>query len=214
MANPNDQIRDKLLRYLYEVHSTARGRGSVAVGIRQIQGALRQEGIKQKQVNSNLDYLVQKDWIAEVIEQRTYPTPQGTIRQSPSIKYKISALGIDRLEAASVYRGEESISHINVTNVSGVTVIGEGNIVNAQFTDVFRALTELENSVENSDELLNEQKLDVIADLASLKAQFSKPKPNFAVIREIWSGVKAIVTGAQFAEYMDKVSSFISDLAL
>jgi len=72
LPNPNDVVRDALLRYLYEVHQNARSVKATAVGIRDLQGAMKSlHGMKQQIVSSNLDYLFQKGWISEVVEERT-----------------------------------------------------------------------------------------------------------------------------------------------
>lgn len=212
MANPNDEIRDKILRHLYEVHRRARGPKGVASGIRDLHSVLKNEGIKQADLIANLDYLVQKGWAREIVEQRTFRTKGGTTQVSERRAYKISDIGIDKLEGASVYRREESFSRINVTNVRGVTVIGTGNIVNTQLTDLSTAVTALEREVAESPNLSNEQKLDALADLATIQSQLSKPKPNGNLIRTVWGGTEKIVTVAGLIEAAVKVSELIRSL--
>jgi hypothetical protein len=46
-----------------------------------------------------------------------------------------------------MYRCNEHLSRINVTTVAGVTVIGDGNVVNAKLTDLSVALSSLEDAV-------------------------------------------------------------------
>jgi hypothetical protein len=139
MPNPNDAIRDAILRHLYSVHSKARSPKSAGLKITELGKALKP--FKLQEVGSNLDYLVQKGWVREVIEKRMFTTPKGTTQQAEKRSYKISDLGIDRLEAASIYLLAPAATHINVTNIRGVTVVGEGNVVNTTFADVSRALS-------------------------------------------------------------------------
>jgi hypothetical protein len=212
MLNPSDNVRDKILRYLYDTHTHARGPRATSVGIRELQGTMKTLGVKQFDVNSNLDYLVQKGWVKEVIEQRAFLTKRGTLQQALKKLYKISDIGIDRLETASTYRREESFSRINVTNVNGVTVIGQGNIVNAKATSLYRALAELEKAVAMSKTLSNNAKLNVIADLGTIQSQLSKPQPHAGFIRAIWTDIEKIVTGAEFVELIAKASMFIAQL--
>lgn len=162
MFNASDGTRDKILRYLYDVHRHARGPRGTAIGIRDLQRAMKVLGIKQIDVNSNLDYLIQKGWIKEVVEQRAFLTRRGTMQQALKKQYKISDIGIDKLEAASIYHREEVFARINVTNVHGVTVIGKGNIVNTESTDLVRTLSELEKSIEKSISLSDEEKVNVL----------------------------------------------------
>jgi len=212
MANPNDIIRDAILRHLYELHRKARGISSVGTGIRDLWSAMKKLGYKQADVNSNLDYLLQKGWAREVIHKRTFNTPRGTAQETETKTYKISDIGIDRLEGASAFHKVESYSKINVTNINGVTVIGEGNVVNTQYTDLSRMLTDLEKAVAESAKLENEQKLDVLADVSTIQSQLSKPKPNTGLIKSIWQDIEATVTAAGFGELVYKIAEFISHL--
>jgi len=212
MTNPNDAIRDAILRHLYRLHRTARGPKGVGTKIRELQSATKKLGIGRADVISNLDYLVQKGWVREVVTPRSYTTPGGMTQQSEVRTYKISDVGIDKLEGASAYRREEHFSRINVANVGGVTIIGDGNVVNTEFTDLSRALAELEKALVESSGLSDEQKLNIAADIGSLQSQLSKPTPNRQVIRTVWSGIEKAVTAAGFVEIVQKVSNLLSSL--
>jgi hypothetical protein len=59
-----------------------------------------------------------------------------------------------------MFKKPESASHVNITNIQGVTIVGDGNIVNAQFTELAGAQDELDQAVSRSDNLSDEQKLD------------------------------------------------------
>lgn len=83
----------------------------------------------------------------EVIEQRSFTTRRGTTQSAERRTYKISDSGIDRLEAASMYQRSEVASHINITNIRGVTVLGDGNVVNTTFADLSRVLNDLKQAV-------------------------------------------------------------------
>ena len=48
------------------------------------------------------------------------------------VKYKISDIGITHLEAGTVFGKPETANQVNLTNVQGVTVVGDGNVVNTQ----------------------------------------------------------------------------------
>src|SRR5213596_201321 len=101
--NPNDASRDAILRHLYAVHEKAKSPRSAAVKISELQKALRPSGLKQQDVGRNLDYLVQKGWVREDVVTRTFMTRRGTTQSADQVTYKISDVGIDRLESASVY---------------------------------------------------------------------------------------------------------------
>lgn len=202
--------RDKILRHLYAVHGKAKGPKGVAIGIRDLHNAMKNQGVRQADVVSNLDYLVQKGWVKQEVERRAFTTKRGNVQYAESKKYKISDIGIDKLEGGSIYHREESLSRINITNVQGVTVVGTGNIVNTEMLDLSRTLSELEKDVLSSQSLSNEEKLNTVADLETMQAQVSKPNPNRSVLRNIWSGIERVLQAAEFADLVIKVSSMIA----
>lgn len=213
MANPNDIVRDAILRYLYERHRRAKSPKSAGVGIRDIQKAMKDEhGYKQQEVASNLDYLIQKAWVREVIENRTFTTRRGTTQQAEKRSYKISDSGIDRLEIASMYQRPPVGQHVNITNIKGVTVVGNENVVNTSFTDLARALQEVREAVLAAPKLDDEIKLNVIADIDSLQGQLQKPSPSKEVVRSLWGGIEKVVTAAGFGELVVRAARMIAPL--
>lgn len=178
-GNPDDQIRDAILRHLFVVHRAAKSPSKAAVGIRDLHFALRAEhGFKQQEVGSNLDYLVQKGWVTEVKIARSFTTNRGTTQNSEQVKYKISDVGLDKLQKASLFQKTPMNSGINITNIHGVTVVGDGNVVNTNFTDLSRVLNELKSEVQTNTTINDEQKLAVVADIDTLQAQLQKPQPT------------------------------------
>lgn len=212
MSNPNDAIRDAILRYLYGVHQKARSPKSVAQGIRAITSGMKPLGYKQQQIASNLDYLVQKGWVREVIEERSFTTPKGTKQMSAKRSFKISDTGIDRLEAASTYQRPETLSHVNITNIQGVTVVGDGNVVNTSFTDLSRALNEMRSEVLASSDIEDQQKLDIVADIDSLQSQLQKPSPERSVVKTLWAGIEKALTASGFVDLLTRAAEFIEPL--
>ena len=68
--NPEDEKRDKILRFLYERHKTARSPRRIPIGIRDLQSEMkRRHNMSQSDVASNLDYLVQVGWVKEEVQQ-------------------------------------------------------------------------------------------------------------------------------------------------
>lgn len=52
------------------------------------------------------------------------------------VKYKISGVGINHLQAGTVFKKPDATSQVNITNIKGVTVVGDGNVVNTEFTEL------------------------------------------------------------------------------
>lgn len=139
-----------------------------------------------------------------------YSAPHGAVRKSEVRKYKISDIGIDKLEGASVYSKPDRFHGINIMNIKGVTVVGSKNVVNVKYSDLYEVLDALEEEVSKEKTLSDEDKLNVTADIESLKNQLSKPKPNRNVIASLWSGIEKIVTGAGMVELAQKVAKLVS----
>lgn len=212
MGNLNDKVRDAILRYLYKLHQNARGPRGVATKIRDLHVAMKKQEISSKEVNSNLDYLIQKGWVKEVVTERAFTTPQGTVRKSEVHSYKISDIGIDKLEGASIYSRVDRFQGINITNIKGVTIVGSGNAVNMEYSDLYEILDNLQDLTNKAQNLSDEDKLNVTADIESLKNQLSKSKPNRDVIARLWSGIEKVVTGAGIIEVVCKIANLIASL--
>lgn len=198
MPNASDVTRDAILRHLHSVHKKARSPKSAGLLISQLSKALKPHGYKLQEVSSNLDYLVQKGWVREIIEHRSFTTSRGTTQNSERRTYKISDSGIDRLEAASMYQRPDVVSSVNITNIKGVTIVGDGNVVNTAFTELSRVLADLKQAVLHESGLSDTAKLDIAADIDTLEAQLQKPEPKKSVIQMLWSGIEkaAAVSGA------------------
>src|SRR5437870_10634301 len=114
----------------------------------------------QEEVSSNLDYLVQVGWIREVVKERSFTTHRGMEMSQEQVKYKISDIGINHLQAGTMFKKPEVTSRVNITNIKGVTIVGDGNVVNTQYADLSRALDVLDKELGASDKLSDEQKLE------------------------------------------------------
>jgi hypothetical protein len=212
MPNPSDIIRDAILRHLHAVHKKARSPRSASILVSELARALKPLGYKQQDIAGNLDYLVQKGWVREVVEQRKFTTARGTTQSAERITYKISDTGIDRLEAASTYQRSALTPHINITNIRGVTVVGDGNVVNTTFADLSRVLSEMKQAVLSEPQLNDNQKLDVVADIDSLGAQLQKPEPQKSIIQALWSGIEKVAAVGGVIDLIHRASELIQPL--
>jgi hypothetical protein len=212
MLNPHDTARDEILRYLYEIHEKARSPKTAGLKITDLSRAMKPRGLKLREVASNLDYLVQKGWVREVIETRTFTTSRGTTQQAEKRTYKISDLGIDRLEAASMYQRTPLTPHINISNIHGVTVVGDGNVVNTTFTDLSKVLSDAKEAIFVEPEISEDSKLEIVADMDSLQAQLQKPNPDKTVVQKLWSSIEKIAAVGGAIEFISKASELIQPL--
>lgn len=212
MANPNDAIRDAILRHLHVVHQKSRSPRSAGLLTSELSKALKVKGYKQQEVASNLDYLVQKGWVREVVENRSFMTKAGTTQNAERRTYKISDSGIDRLEAASMYQRSDVASRVNITNIKGVTVVGNGNVVNTTFTDLSRVLNDLKQAILQEPTLADARKLDIAADIDSLEAQLQKPEPKKSIVQMLWSGIEKAAAVGGAIDILSRAAALIEPL--
>lgn len=78
---------------------------------------------------------------------------------------------------------------INITNISGVTVIGNNNIVRNEFKDIYQMLEQLEHKTKITSEISEDKKLEAFADINTIKEQLSKPLPDKNIIRSAMQGI-------------------------
>jgi hypothetical protein len=211
-VNENDVIRDAILRHLYAVHQKAKSPRSAGIKISDLNKAMRPLGYKQQQVAHNLDYLIQKGWAREDVETRMFTTPRGTTQPSEKRTYKVSDVGIDHLEAASVYERSPQAPGINITNIAGVTVVGEGNVVNTQFTEASEALDQLRGAALASDELDEHVRLDVVADIDALRSQLQKPDPDADVVKRLWTSIERAAAVGSLAQTVANAAHLLGPL--
>lgn len=212
-ANIDDLIRDEILRYLYELHRNARSPRSAGKGIRDLQRELKKRhGYKQQQIATNLDYLVQQNWAREDVSTRMYQSPGGTLQAAEKVTYKITHIGIDKLQHPSVFRRLEADKmNINVTNIGGVTVVGDGNVVNTQFANLSRELEQVRADFNDSS-LSDSDKLTVVSDIESLLAQLQKPEPNQTVVASLWEGIQRAAAIVGLSSALVQASHLIAPL--
>jgi len=127
-------------------------------------------------------------------------------------KYKISEVGINHLKAASVFKKPQAASQVNITNVQGVTVDDDGNVVNAKFAALSSVFDELDRAIAESRQLTDEQKLDAAGDISAIRAQVAKKNPSLSLIRGAWDGVKALTVLGNAVDAVAKVGKLSSNL--
>jgi hypothetical protein len=215
-VNPNDEIRNEILRYFYERNLSATSRfgkkGSavkISDGRRELKATY---GLSQTQVMSNLTYLIDRDWVKVIEVEKTIQVKGGTI-PSTVTWYEIAAPGIDKIEGESEFQPRERYAGINITATgSNVITLGDGNVVNAQFKELHSALDKLKNEITRTGKLAESTKLDLSVDIESIKDQLAKEHPDKTMIGHLWSGVERIVNGAGLIELIYKVAPLIAGL--
>ncbi len=154
-------------------------------------------------------YLVKTGWIDE--ETDTYNIPGKGIT-AKNVHYHISDMGIDRFEGPSKFQKLRNISGIDVSNVGGIVVIGDGNVVQTRFEGLYRHLDLLEHSISITDGLSNEQKIGYLAEVETIKSQLAKPSPDRGIISRAWTTLSALSTIPGLVELVETIRKVIGPL--
>jgi hypothetical protein len=214
--NPNDEIRKQILRYFYERNAGAtsrRGKRGSAVKISDAKRELKARfGLSQTEVMSNLTYLIDQKWVKTFDVEKTVNVRGGTIPSSVTW-FEISAPGIDKFEEASDFQPAERYAGININATgSNVITLGDGNVVNAKYEQLHHKLSEFKQAISASNSVPEDQKLDLAADIESIKDQLAKTRPNKTVVRRLWSGLEKAATVGGLIEVADKIRPLIESI--
>lgn len=190
--SPNT-IRTWTLEYFYHRNSNAtssRGRKGSGVKISDVKRELKlSHNLTQAEVQGNLTYLKSQGWIEEETTQKQVVAKGGTLIPSTTSFFRITADGIDKIEGP----GEFTMPRFRGINIQAtgqnVITLGDGNLVDAQFTDLGRTLFQLRDAITES-EASEATKLEHVADIETIQAQLAKSEPNHAIISLSWESIK------------------------
>jgi hypothetical protein len=213
-TRPDDDIRDVVLRYLYERNRNAtsrRGKSSgSAVTISVMRADLKaSHGLTAQQIHSNLTYLESQGWVKDESVTKSVTTRTGAVIPSTTSYFIITAAGIDRIGGPSVFTRDrfEGIK-IEATGQNIIT-LGDGNQVNARFQALGESLAELRQAIKESDSLNETQKMELVVDVDTLQAQLARPTPNRPLISGLWEGINRAASVAGLADIAVKAGALI-----
>src|SRR5690606_20992746 len=96
------EIRNIVLNYFYQRHlnsTSMTGKKGLAVKISDIKRELKQQsGLSQQEVVRTISYLEHYKWVEPYTVEKQVMTARGTTIPSPTIYYKITGTGIDKIE--------------------------------------------------------------------------------------------------------------------
>lgn len=100
--------------------------------------------------------------------------------------------------------------NIHATGQNIIT-LGDGNQINAQFTDLGAALVELRDAITKS-EVPESEKMSLVADIDTIESQLAKPQPNKSIIAAAWESVKAAAAISGCTHLVERVHNLIGGL--
>jgi hypothetical protein len=210
----DDEIRNLILDYFYRRRACASsvyGKKGSAAPISLIRKELKaMHSLTSQEVHRNLSYLQSQGFIEELIQPRAYRTPNGTLQPATMRFFRISALGVDKIDGPTLYtRDKFSGIHIDAAGQTLIS-IGDGNRINCAFREVGEAVSELRDAVVTSEQIDENRKLETVADLESIQDQLAKPNPNKGVVSLLWKGMGWLANIDGVAGLFGKVTALIS----
>jgi hypothetical protein len=202
-----------MLYYIYDRNQNATssmGKKGSAVKISDVKAELKaQHGLTQQEVQSNLTYLLSQGWVEEKSVEKEVRARGGTVIPSVTKFYQITAAGIDKIEGP----GEFTMPKFHGIKVEAtgqnIITLGDGNQINAKFSDLGEALAELREAITTSD-TLEADKMSLVADIDTIQSQLAKPQPNRSIVAAAWEGVKGAAAIHGCAGLVEKVTGLIA----
>lgn len=210
----DDEIRELILSVLYQAHKNARSLKSSRMSTGELKKSLKKQGLREKEIVPNLDFLILSDWVRVEKELYEFITKRGFTRKSEKVYFKISEVGINYFEGTSKFQKiRESFAGINITNIGGVTILGDGNVVvNKSYVDLYKQLSLLSEAIRKSGQLTDQEKLNYIGEIETIKAQLMKTEPDKSIIRRAWEKLKPLATISGIITFFTQVANLIGAL--
>lgn len=211
-SHTNNEIRRLMLQYFYDRNKNATssmGKKGSAVKISDIKADLKAaHGLTRQEVQSNLTYLISQGWVEERSVEKQVVAQGGTRIPSVTKYYQITANGIDKIEGP----GEFTIPKFHGIKIEAtgqnIITLGDGNQINAQFSELGEALADLRTAITTSD-ASEAQKMSLVADIDTIQSQLAKPDPNRTIIGAAWEAVQAAAAIGGCAVLVQKVVALI-----
>lgn len=196
--NENDIVREEILKYLYNLSKQAKTLDKSKANERMVILALHDK-YDRSIIISNLLYLIQAGWVK-----------QEKISKIPY--FIINTPGVNHFEGPSSFQKSQWVTGINVTNIQGVTVIGDNNYVKQEFGDLYRSLDLLKGEIGKSAQLSDEDKLEYQSEIETIKNQLAKKAPNKTILTQAWQALSTLATIDGVSGFHQSVESLISGL--
>jgi hypothetical protein len=179
--------------------------------------SLVKQGYDKNEILRNFLYLVQTGYIKKETESYSYKSPSFGRGKSTTIKgkqayYYISDIGINYFDGPSQFQKSPGITGINVTNVQGVTVIGNNNFVRNEYNELFNNLDALSDELRRTDKVSDEEKVNYLAEIETIKQQLAKPNPTPSILKTAWLSLTLLSTIEGLAQFYERVEPLIKPL--
>lgn len=208
----NDEIRETILKCLYERALKSKGPSGIPMGIRDLTSAVKAKiDIKQQEISSNLNALLKNDYVDEKEVQNPYAAAR--FNSKPTIRYELSRAGISLFDQGSKFDLSGKNTGINVQMLNSAVVIGNQNvvknIVREEYKEGYLKLEELEKKVNLSSDIKDEDKVNIQADIETIKNQLAKGSPNKEIVKIALAGLSGLANISQLSSHFESAKNWI-----
>jgi len=204
-----DEIREIILKFLYEKRKKARSLKKIGATIGEIKNELKKFGLKENEIVDNLDFLIKNQLILEKKENIKLPKQRIEVTVT---RYELSNTALHYLEPSSKFDFTEKFSGLVFKNIKdSIIVVGHGNIIQNKFGDIYKYLEDLKLKILLSD-IPDDKKVNYIADIETIKAQLAKKDPDKNIIKRAWEGIKELSSIGGLSQLLNDVWMFIKNL--
>lgn len=157
--------------------------------IRELKRLIRTElGFTPAEIQHNLEYLIQNSFIRKW--QQPYPGPQSQRYGGKRTLYKLTTKGMDLFEGPSPFSAEGLYAGVVIRGDSNIVQVGQGNIANIEYKDLFAALEDLKQGVKISEDIPDEQKIYAVADISAIQTQLVRSTPDPTLLKRLLGRVR------------------------
>lgn len=202
----NDEIRETILRFLYNKRKKARSLRSISSTTSELKRELKNQGLTENQIVTNLDFLIKNGWVEEQVERYTLPHRRIEVKKSI---YRLTNVGLHYFEKSSRFDVTGRFSGMRFEDIrDSVIVVGFGNVVQKDYYELYSTLDALKSRIILGD-LPEADKLDYLADVETIKTQLAKPHPEASIIRKAWGKICTLSKVAGLAGLIEKIYRLI-----
>jgi|DewCreStandDraft_4_1066084.scaffolds.fasta_scaffold09246_8 Fe2+ or Zn2+ uptake regulation protein len=193
--NPEDKVRDAILKFLYEFNKEK----AQWVTPPTVVHHLKQEGFDKHQVTRGLNFLKDEGFVNKKVERAGGMSFE---------KIMISSKGIQLFEKSKFVK--KTFSTISLEGDNNVLVLGDnlGSITQTKGNSIDE-LNKLIKAFRTS-ALTEEEKMNLIGDVETIKSQLVKPNPSKAIIQGAWATISAASTFSGAHDLIAKVKTLLS----
>ena len=210
----DEEIQEAILSYLGKKRKKARGVRGVSAKFSEIEKAVKNQFKNKKvtrgMISHNLDLLVQFGWISTEKEEKKLKS--GMIVSQK--RYKLSPEGIKYvgISPSRFTEIKKKYFGINVSNVSGIMIIGDRNVVvQENFGEAAKLLVKIGESIAKA-KIPQEDKIDMIANIQTIEGQLLRKWPSKDILKV--SLTELLEKVRKYAEKLAPVITLITNLKL